>query len=156
MFQGGQREMMTELRKHTQSINQVREQVSNIDQRQQDMAERFQNRLDEMEEEMKDLKAGRSISPAPNRANSAGPGSSPRSTTASGVGNHPIIDDLQLVIGGWKEAKKSDIEAEIRRLFGVFEAAPLLKDIQGPFVRSNFARIELQFGPSKQAERRHV
>ena len=39
MFQGGQREMMTELRKHTQSINQVREQVSNIDQRQQDMAE---------------------------------------------------------------------------------------------------------------------
>ena len=122
--------MMTELRKHTQSINQVREQVSNIDQRQQDMAElqkRFQNRLDEMEEEMKDLKAGRSISPAPNRAKSAGPGSSPRSTTASGVGNHPIIDDLQLVIGGWKEAKKSDIEAEIRRLFGESRQLPFLR-----------------------------
>ena len=60
MFQGGQREMMSELKNHTKSINQVTEQVSSIDQKQQDMAElqrRFQSRLDNMEEEMKDLRA---------------------------------------------------------------------------------------------------
>ena len=55
MFQGGQREIMSELKTHTKSINQVTEQVSNIDKKQQDMAElqrRFQSRLDDMEEEM--------------------------------------------------------------------------------------------------------
>ena len=159
MFQGGQREMLSELRTHTQSPHQVTEQVSHIDQRQQEMAglqKRFQNRLDEMEEEMKDLRAGRSISPGPNRVHSAGPGSSPRSTTASGMGGQPIVDDLQLVIGGWKEARKADIEEEVRRLFSRLEATPLLKDLHTPFIRSNFARIELQFGTSKLAERRQV
>ena len=156
MFQGGQREMMSELKKHTKSINQVTEQVSSIDQKQQDMAElqrRFQSRLDNMEEEMKDLRAGRSVSPAPLRS---GPGSSPRSTTASGGGNQPIVDDLQLVIGGWQEAKKGEVEAEIRRIFETLEAGPLLKDIHVPFIRTNFARVELQFGSSKLAERRQV
>ena len=156
MFQGGQREMMSELKNHTKSINQVTEQVSSIDQKQQDMAElqrRFQSRLDNMEEEMKDLRAGRSVSPAPLRS---GPGSSPRSTTASGGGNQPIVDDLQLVIGGWQEAKKGEVEAEIRRIFETLEAGPLLKDIHVPFIRTNFARVELQFGSSKLAERRQV
>ena len=53
LFQGGQREIMSELKTHTKSINQVTEQVSNIDKKQQDMAElqrRFQSRLDDMEE----------------------------------------------------------------------------------------------------------
>ena len=80
--------MLSELRTHTQSLHQVTEQVSHIDQRQQEMAglqKRFQNRLDEMEEEMKDLRAGRSISPGPNRVHS------PRSTTASGMGGQPIV-----------------------------------------------------------------
>ena len=107
------------------------------------LQKRFQNRLDEMEEEMKDLRAGRSISPGPNRA-------------ASGMGGQPIVDDLQLVIGGWKEARKADIEEEVRRLFSRLEATPLLKDLHIPFIRSNFARIELQFGTSKLAERRQV
>ena len=56
---------MSEIKNHTKSINQVTEQVSCIDQKQQDMAElqrRFQSRLDNMEEEMKDLRAGRSVS----------------------------------------------------------------------------------------------
>ena len=147
--------MMSELKNHTKSINQVTEQVSCIDQKQQDMAElqrRFQSRLDNMEEEMKDLRAGRTVSPAPFRS---GPGSSPRSTTASGGGNQPIVDDLQLVIGGW-QAKKSEVEAEIRSIFDTLEAGPLLKDIHVPFIRTNFARIELQFGSSKLAERRQV
>ena len=66
------------------------------------------------------------------------------------------MDDLQLVIGGWKEAKKCDVEAEIKRNFETLEAAPILKDIHVPFVRTNFARVEVQFGTSKLAERRHV
>ena len=47
-------------------------------------------------------------------------------------------------------------KAEIRRLFTTLEATPLLKDIHVPFVRTNFARVELQFGASKLAERRQV
>ena len=144
---------------NTRCINQVTEQVARIDKKQQDMADlqrSFQNRLDEMEEEMKDLRAGRSVSPAPHRAGSTGPGCSPRSTTVSGGYNQPIIDDLQIVRGGWKEARKSDVESEIRCLFQTLEASPLLKEIHVPSIRTNFARVELQFGASKLAERRNV
>ena len=71
-------------------------------------------RLDNMEAEVRDLRArSRSVSPAPNRL--PPPDHSPRSTTAaSTLGGKPVIDDFQLVIGGWDEARGTDIEAEVR------------------------------------------
>ena len=60
-------------------------------------------------------------------------------------------------MGGWSEAKKAVIEEEIRSIFNHMQATPLLRDIHVPFVRSNFARIELLFADTQGlAERRRV
>ncbi|CAE7238466.1 unnamed protein product, partial [Symbiodinium necroappetens] len=66
------------------------------------------------------------------------------------------VDDLQLVIGGWDDAKRGEIEQEVRELFSKIEASPLLLNIHVPFVRSRFARVELLFTSSSIAERRRI
>ena len=58
------------------------------------------------------------------------------SATASSAFNRPVLDDFQLVFGGWREAKKSDLEGEIRHIFAQMKATPLLHDMHIPFVRS--------------------
>ena len=73
---------------------------------------------------------------------------SPRSTVPSSV-SRPVVDDFQLVIGGWSEAKNSDIEAEVRQIFSKIQASPLLHDVHIPFIRSNFARIELLYADTQ-------
>ncbi|OLP91035.1 hypothetical protein AK812_SmicGene27317 [Symbiodinium microadriaticum] len=79
-----------------------------------------------------------------------------RSTTASTLGGRPAIDDFQIVIGGWNDAKRGDIEAEIRNLFELNQASPLLHNIHVPFVRSKFARVELLYTGGNLTERRKV
>ena len=109
-------------------------------------------RLNHMEAEARDLKTrSRSVSPAPPL-----PDQSPRSTTASTLGGRRVVDDFQIVIGGWNDAKRGDIEAEIRHLFELNQASPLLHNIHVPFVRSKFARVELLYTGGNLAERRKV
>ena len=132
-----------------------------LDKKQEDMTHqqgRFQARLDEMEAEMKDLREARSVSPAPQRHPHGNPQDlSPRSTAAgSSNPNRPIVDDLQLVVAGWREALKSEVELEVRKLFAAIDASALLHDIHVPFVRTNFARVELLFTSTKLQERRRI
>ncbi|CAE7590673.1 unnamed protein product [Symbiodinium sp. CCMP2592] len=111
-------------------------------------------RLDNMEAEVRDLRTrSRSVSPAPHRAVEQSPRGS---TVASTLGGKPVIDDLQIVIGGWDEARRSDAEREVRLLFDKIDAAPLLHNITIPFVRTKFARVELLFTNSNLGERRRI
>ena len=155
MLTGGQREIMFELHTHKAHLSTVSHQVQNLDKRQEDLT-RAQGdmvaRLNNMEAEVRDLKTrSRSVSPAP-----PVPDQSPRSTTASTLGGRPAIDDFQIVIGGWNDAKRGDIEAEIRNLFELNQASPLLHNIHVPFVRSKFARVELLYTGGNLTERRKV
>ena len=101
--------MMSELKLARDASTRLRNKLLALTRNNRDMADlqrSFQNRLDEMEEEMKDLRAGRSASPAPHRAGSTGRGCSPRSTTVSWGYNQPIIDDLQIVRGGLERGQE--------------------------------------------------
>ena len=158
MMTGGQRELLTELQDHKAHLSQVVHQVQGID-RKQEALSRAQGdmvtRLDNMEAEVRDLKArSRSVSPAPPYL--PPPLHSPRSTTASTAGKPVVDDDLQLVIGGWDEARRTDIEHEVKHLFEQIDATALLHNIHIPFVRSRFARIELLYVGSTLSERRRV
>eukprot|EP00439_Symbiodinium_sp_Y106_P041350 s2924_g5.t1 len=113
LLQGGQREMLSEIRAQGQNVAKVSDQVTTLAQQQTT----FQSRLDAMETEMRDLRTARSGSPAPHRSGGTGGYTgdvSPRSNAPSSAVNRPVIDDFQLVMGGWSEAKKADIEEEIR------------------------------------------
>ena len=128
---------MSELHTHKQHLSSVSHQVQNLDKKQEDLS-RAQGdmvaRPNHMEAEVRDLKTrSRSVSPAP-----PPPDQSQGSTTASTLGGRPVVDDFQIVIGGWNEAKRSEIENEIRRLFETIQASPLLHNIHVPFVRSKF------------------
>ena len=157
LFRGGQKEMLSEIRSQGKNVAKVSEQVNSLQQRQTT----FQSRLDQMELEMRDLRSARSVSPGPSRKHGGGTGGymgdvSPRSNVPSSV-SRPVIDDFQLVIGGWNEAKKSDIESEVRQIFSKIQASPLLHDVHIPFIRSNFARIELLYADTQGlGERRKV
>ena len=160
LFQAGQQDLMKEVKLQGRSLDQVTGQLQALDKRQEDMTHqqsRSQSRLDEMEAEMRDLREARSVSPAPNRVPGNPQDMSPRSTAAgSSMPGKPIVDDLQLVVGGWREAKKTEVEAEVRRLFDAIDAGALLQDIHVPFVRTNFARVELLFTSTKLQERRRI
>ena len=54
----------------------------------------------------------------------------------------PVIDDLQIVVGGWDKARRGEVEQEVRHLFGEIDAKALLHNIHIPLVRTRFARIE--------------
>ena len=155
MMVGGQRELMSELQSHKTHLAQVVTQVQGIDDQQQDLAKahkEMQHRMSNMEAEVRNLKSrSRSVSPAP-----PPPDQSPRSTAASTARERPPVDDLQLVIGGWDDARRGEIEQEIRDLFTKIEASPLLLNMHIPFVRSRFARVELLFTTDSLAERRRI
>ena len=88
-----------------------------------------------------DLKTrSRAVSPAPPL-----PDQSPRSTTSSTGGIKQVVDDFQIVIGSWDEAKRSDVEHEIRQLFNTIDVGPLL---------TKFARAELLYTNQNFVERR--
>ena len=55
------------------------------------------------------------------------------------------IDELQIVIGGWAEAKRELIEQEVADMFRLLQAGALLKPVYVPYVRSGFCRVELVY-----------
>ena len=58
--------------------------------------------------------------------------------------------DLQLVMGGWHEARKSDAEGEIREAFASAGFGGAVQDIWAPHVRTTFMKITLKF-PDRNA-----
>ena len=111
--------------------------------------------LNDMEQEIKKVRS-HSVSPAPTPRNlgaRAGTGQAPSPVASSAAGY--VVNDWQLVIGGYSDAKREDIQGEVRSLFGDAAALPLLKKIITPYVRSNICRVELVYlDESLQARRR--
>ncbi|CAE7233959.1 pol [Symbiodinium sp. CCMP2592] len=105
-------------------------------------------RMKDMESELREVKS-RSVSPVqtPRRGGGTsgfrGTGQAPSPAGSSVAG--PLVDDWQLVLGGYADAKREEIQAEVRALFEEAEASPLLKNIITPFVRSNICRMELLY-----------
>ena len=157
MVTGGQREIMSELHNHKTQLTQVGHQVQHLDRKHEDLSKAQADmceRLNNMEAEVKELRSrSRSVSPGPPHL--PRPDLSPRSTTASTI-NKQVVDDFQVVIGGWEEAKRAEVEQEIRQLFEKINASPLLHNIHVPFVRTKFARVELLYTDQNFTERRRV
>ena len=106
-------------------------------------------RIETLEREVQEMKS-RPTSPAPVSPRhlggppglGSGGGSSPRAP--SSISERPV-DDLQLVMGGWYDARRADIETEVRALFAEVQASALLKSVHVPYVRANFCRIDILY-----------
>jgi len=163
---GDMREMKADQKEILSNVHQQRvefratgERIQRVEQGQEQMhsfKEEMARRLDHLEKDLQEVRS-RSVSPAPSRGQGAGPragtGQAPSPAPSSAGGF--VVDDFQLVIGGYAEARREEIEAEVRSLFQDANAAPLLKNIITPFVRANVCRVELLYlDESLQARRR--
>ena len=131
------RDLQTEIRR----LNTGQEGLSRRTDQQEANMQQMQRDLKELEKELQALKSSpptRSVSPAPTR----GPGpSTPRSDPLQ----MRDVDELQIVIGGWNECKRDDIEADVRQIFALMNAAALVHKIYVPYVRCGYCRVDLLY-----------
>ena len=158
-----QREILNTVQEQRDEFRVVGQRLDRVEDR-NDQLEKSQSelsrKLDALTTELREVRS-RSVSPAPtprrgDNAGRPGTGQAPSTGIGSTAPGGPVIDDWQLVLGGYVDAKREEIQQEIRELFQAAEAVPLLRNIITPFVRSNIARIELLYVDDNLAARRRV
>eukprot|EP00439_Symbiodinium_sp_Y106_P010223 s8059_g1.t1 len=114
-------------------------------------------RVAALEKQVQDLQrqeADRSRSPTPagrgaSRERSGRSPSQPRSPRD----DRDPEEDLEIVIGGWSEARRSDVEHEVRQIFQRLKIEERLQEVIVPivpYVRVNVCRVYLKFPPNAQ------
>ena len=58
-------------------------------------------------------------------------------------------EDLDIVIGGWNDARKTDAFDEVRNIFKNIQAEHAIDDIWAPHGRTNFAKVKLAFAENQ-------
>ena len=146
----GQREHLQALQSNNQALQNIGEKVLKLETRQDAQLERtsaLETRINALEAEIQDMR-----SRSPSVTSGADRSLSPRGAG----GRRTQRDDWQLVIGGWREAKREDIESEVREWFARAECAPLLQAIYCGSVRSNTCRVDLLYVQDTMQERRKM
>ena len=151
-----QKEILTSVQEQRAEFRHMGQRLERVEGRQDDLRQR----LDSMEKELREVRS-RSVSPVQTprnagnaRGNRPGTGQAPSLAPSSATG--AVVDDWQLVVGGYRDAKREDIQQEIRDLFEAASALPLLRNIITPYVRSNICRIELLYLDENLQARRRV
>ena len=110
-----------------------------------------ESRITKLEREVAEIRS-RPVSPYTPRGGMGTPRGQ-GSTTASSAGGRPI-DDFQLVVGGFVNARRIELQEEIRQFFEKHSVPQVLKEVHVPYLRSNIARIELNFPHSADVSQR--
>ena len=55
------------------------------------------------------------------------------------------VDDLQIVKGGWQDARKGDAFEEVKHMFSIIEHPDCCTDMWAPASRTKFIRVTLAF-----------
>ena len=156
----GQREILTSVQQQREEFRSKGRRLETVEERQGEMLafrDDMERRMRDMQTELREVRS-RSVSPAPAPRNAggarAGTGQAP-SPAASSTTPY-VVDDFQLVLGGYTDAKREEIQNEVRGLFEAAHALPLLRNIITPYVRSNICRIELLYLDEGLSARRKV
>ncbi|CAE6941294.1 BXL5 [Symbiodinium sp. CCMP2592] len=72
------------------------------------------------------------------------------SMTRSPRDDRDPLEDLELVIGGWNEARRGDVEHEVKQIFQRLNMEDRLHEVIIPYVRVNVCRVALKFPPNAQ------
>ena len=152
-----QRQMSAQLTDSSHELRKLREGILHLGQGQEALTKRadeqeqalakMQRDLRDLEKELQAVKSApptRSVSPAPaysgNNSTRSGRAGTPRQG-----GGESEVDELQVVIGGWREARREDIELEVQTMFEGIRGSALLKRVYVPYVRCGFCRCELVY-----------
>ena len=144
----GQQEHLQALHNNNQALTSIGDKVHKLEARQDAQLERtsaLESRLSALETELQDL---RSRSPSIVSGGDRSP--SPRG------GRRQQHDDWQLVLGGWREARRDEIESEVREWFSRAECLPLLQALYCSSVRSNTCRVDLLYVQDNTQDKRKM
>ena len=149
---GAQRQMAKDMSNTSHELRAIQDGVRNLSVGQESLTRRADEQeaaLQQMRREFQELEREMQTlhSAPPTRGPS--PVSTPRGSGPQ-IPSSPRfapreIDELQIVIGGWQEAKRQEIEEDVHEIFQALQALPLLKQVYVPYVRSGFCRVELVY-----------
>ena len=147
-LESGQQDIAQAFQDTRQDLRAVIDKVSHLESRQDQQLHRtrdIETRMQDMERELRELRS---------RSPSLAPGTPPWGGHPPGGGSHH--DSWQLVVGGWVDARRVDMEDEVRRWFADVGCAPLLRDIHGPQVRGNTCRVSLVYTEDTDRANRQI
>ena len=147
-----QKQMAQQMQDSGRDLSRIQEGIRNLSVGQEVLTKRadeqeaalaqMRREFKELERDLQELKSApptRNVSPAATPRNGSARSNSPRFDSDG----QREVDELQLVIGGWVEAKREHVETDVRAMFEQLNASPLLKAVFVPYVRSSFCRVEL-------------
>eukprot|EP00439_Symbiodinium_sp_Y106_P083786 s239_g24.t1 len=123
---------------HTQQILEAQKQIHYYDARIKEL-----DRLQDFEKRLADLEAAkRSLTPPRNM--NRGP-ASPRSPRSSIADSRDEEGGLDIIVGGWTDAKKADAQQEVANMFQSIGMPQAYHDLWAPYSRTNFIKVQLAF-----------
>ncbi|CAE7937703.1 unnamed protein product [Symbiodinium sp. KB8] len=75
---------------------------------------------------------------------------SPRSPRSSVGSRDDSSSDLDIIVGGWVDAKRADAQQEVTNMFAAIQMTNAVKELWAPYSRTNFIKVQLVF-PDEQA-----
>ena len=113
----------------------------------EDNAGLHEGTLFRLQAEVKELRS-RSVCPAPCARGHAG-SVSPRRLGGPGRDDPPeSLQDLAVVVGEWKDARRSEIQEEMASFLSQVKLTAEVAEVSVPFVRSTWARCNLAIPPN--------
>ena len=128
---------------HTQQLQLAQKQISQLENRlkELDKIQGLEKRITELEASRRSLTPPRSF---------RGGDQSPRSPRSSVGSRDDSSSDLDIIVGGWVDAKRADAQQEVTNMFAAIQMTNAVKELWAPYSRTNFIKVQLVF-PDEQA-----
>ena len=128
---------------HTQQLQQAQQQILQLEKRLKEL-----DKIQGLEKRITDLETSRR-SLTPPRSYRGGD-QSPRSPRSSVGSREDSSSDLDIIVGGWVDAKRADAQQEVTNMFSAIQMTSAVKELWAPYSRTNFIKVQLAF-PDEQA-----
>ena len=128
---------------HTQQLQQAQQQILQLESRLKEL-----DKIQGLEKRITDLEASRRSLTPPRSLR--GGDQSPRSPRSSVGSREDSSSDLDIIVGGWVDAKRADAQQEVTNMFSAIQMTSAVKELWAPYSRTNFIKVQLAF-PDEQA-----
>ena len=122
---------------HSQQLQEAQKQILQLETRIKEL-----DKVQGLERRIAELEASkRSLTPPRSPRGDVSP-RSPRSSVGSREDSN---NDLDIVIGGWTDARRSDAQQEVTNMFKAIHMPDAIKEMWAPYSRTNFIKVQLSF-----------
>ena len=121
---------------HTQQLLQAQTQIKHFESRIAEL-----DKIQELEKRISELEAAKRYLTPPRHTGPPSP-RSPRSSTGE---SRDEEGNLDIIIGGWSDAKRSDAQQEVANIFAAIGMPDSYNDLWAPYSRTNFIKVQLVF-----------